>query len=148
MAPYNISTRALLITLKATGKSNDEITTLTGIPKRTINSVFARAIKRGFDPCQRPIQLKDEYLVDGMRSGRPSKQKEFAESVIDTVRTDRYGREKSCADIAGALSQSGLDILATTVWRVLRQAGYKKTKPTRKPGLTKKMRQDRLKWCL
>jgi hypothetical protein len=34
------------------------------------------------------------------------------------------------------------------VWRVLRAAGYNKTKPTRKPGLTKKMRQERLDWCL
>ncbi|KAF7575754.1 hypothetical protein PtrM4_010940 [Pyrenophora tritici-repentis] len=42
----------------------------------------------------------------------------------------------------------GYDVSPTTVWRVLKAAGYKKTKPTRKPGLTKKMRQDRLTWCL
>ncbi|PQM43535.1 hypothetical protein VC83_09662 [Pseudogymnoascus destructans] len=48
------------------------------------------------------------------------------------------------------LSQSlqGIDISATTTWRVLRTAGFRKTKPTRKPGLTKKMRAERLKWCL
>ncbi|KAI0569130.1 HTH-Tnp-Tc3-2 multi-domain protein, partial [Pyrenophora tritici-repentis] len=40
----------------------------------------------------------------------------------------------------------GYDVSPTTVWRVLKAAGYKKTKPTRKPGLTKKMRQDRLTW--
>ncbi|PZD22092.1 HTH-Tnp-Tc3-2 domain containing protein, partial [Pyrenophora tritici-repentis] len=53
---------------------------------------------------------------------------------------------KSCADIAGDLSLYGYDVSPTTVWRVLKAAGYKKTKPTRKPGLTKKMRQDRLTW--
>jgi hypothetical protein len=35
-----------------------------------------------------------------------------------------------------------------TIWRTLRGAGFKKTKPTRKPGLTKKIQQDRLDWCL
>jgi len=34
-----------------------------------------------------------------------------------------------------------------TVWRVLRKAGMKKTKPTRKPGLTKKMKEERLVFC-
>ncbi|PZD22185.1 HTH-Tnp-Tc3-2 domain containing protein, partial [Pyrenophora tritici-repentis] len=38
----------------------------------------------------------------------------------------------------------GYNISSTTVWRVLKAAGYNKTKPTRKPGLTKKMRQERL----
>ncbi|EFQ95129.1 hypothetical protein PTT_06957 [Pyrenophora teres f. teres 0-1] len=31
---------------------------------------------------------------------------------------------------------------------MLKAAGYNKTKPTRKPGLTQKMRQERLEWCL
>jgi transposase len=104
MAPYDISTRALVISLKATGKSNEEITFLTGIKKRTINDLFARAIKRGFDSCQRPIKIQDKYLEDASRSSRPSKQGEFLEKVVNSVRTDCYGREKSCANIAGALS--------------------------------------------
>lgn len=147
MAPHSIATRALILTLKATGKSNEEITGLTGIQKRTINSIFARAIERGFDPCRRPMKLEDSYLEDGYRSGRPSKQQAVSQRVVDSVRTDRYGREKSCADVAGALSQEGFNISATTVWRVLRKAGFKKTKPTRKPGLTKKMRDARYDWC-
>ena len=28
------------------------------------------------------------------------------------------------------------------------KAGFHKTKPTRKPGLTNKMKMERLKWCL
>ena len=35
-----------------------------------------------------------------------------------------------------------------TIWRCLKRLGFKKTKPTRKPGLTKKMKEDRLQWCL
>jgi hypothetical protein len=64
------------------------------------------------------------------------------------VRLDRYGREKSCADLAGELSEIGINISATTIWRILKNAGLRKTKPTRKPGLTKKMKADRLAWCL
>jgi len=35
-----------------------------------------------------------------------------------------------------------------TVWRILRKAGLRKTKPTRKPGLTIKMRKARLAFAL
>ncbi|KAK7188813.1 hypothetical protein PSPO01_04922 [Paraphaeosphaeria sporulosa] len=41
MPPHDLATRALIITLKATGKPNDEITGLTGISKWTINLIFA-----------------------------------------------------------------------------------------------------------
>jgi transposase len=149
MPIFDLATRALIIAYKADGKTNQEITGLTGAEKRTINSIYARAIERGFDPAIRPMKLENKHIEDAVRSGRPSKQQEASEKVVSLVRKDRYGREKSCADIAGDLSrQDGLDISATTVWRVLRKAGFKKTKPTRKPGLTKKMRAERLAWCL
>jgi len=64
--------------------------------------------------------------------------------VLTRVRRDRYGREKTWDDIASEL----LDISATTVWRALRGAGLKKTKHTRKLGLTDRMRTDRLNWGL
>jgi hypothetical protein len=41
-----------------------------------------------------------------------------------------------------------MHLSATIVWRVLREAGYHKTKPTRKPRLTQKMREERYKWAL
>ncbi|KAF2690103.1 hypothetical protein K458DRAFT_290342, partial [Lentithecium fluviatile CBS 122367] len=49
IASYNLSTYALVITLKATSKINNKITFLIGILKWIINLVFARAIKRGFN---------------------------------------------------------------------------------------------------
>ena len=57
-------------------------------------------------------------------------------------------REKSTTNITDALSEQGTEISARTVHRVLREAGFHKTKPTRKPGLTQKMRDQRLRWCL
>jgi transposase len=53
-----------------------------------------------------------------------------------------------CADLASALSQLGIEISATIIWRMLKKVGFCKTKPTRKPGLTKKMREEQYKWCL
>jgi len=138
----------LIIAYKADGKTNHEITGLIGAEKRRINLIYALAIKRGFDPAVRPLKLETKHVEDAPRSGRPSKQQQAFKKVVNLVRRDRYGREKTCADIAGELSQDGQDILALTVWRVLRKAGFKKTKPTRKPGLTKDIRQERLVWCL
>ena len=83
------------------------------------------------------------------RPGRPSKQtEELKQEVISKVRRDPYGREKSTADIAGELSLEGIQVSRVTIWRILKAAGFRKTKPTRKPGLTKKMKKDRLNWCL
>jgi len=69
-------------------------------------------------------------------------------SVIDKVRTNRYEREKTAADLAGDLSLEGIEISASTILWILKKAGFKKTKPTRKPGLTKKMKEARLQWYL
>jgi hypothetical protein len=66
---------------------------------------------------------------------------------MQKVKRDCYRREKSYADLAGDLSQEGIRIFATNVWRILKSAGFKTTKLTRKPGLTQRMREERLKWC-
>jgi len=152
MAPNtDLATRALIVTLKSPigGKTTSQISAFTGISTRQVNRIYARACERGFDPNELPLVLKDEWLEDAPRSGRPSKQTSTnIDIVISKVQLDRYGREKSCADIAGDLSRQGIDVSASTVRRILRSAGYRKTKPTRKPGLTKKMREERYQWCL
>ncbi|KAL6352059.1 hypothetical protein LRP88_14872 [Fusarium phalaenopsidis] len=152
MAPNtDIATRALVVSLKSPcgGKTTAEVIEITGLSKSTINDIYARAIARGFDPNHRPLIIRNSFLEDAPRPGRPTKQTEEAKkAVIAKVRRDRYGREKTCADIAGDLSLEGHNLSAITVWRILKAAGFQKTKPTRKPGLTKKMRQERYKWCI
>lgn len=152
MAPNtDIATRALIITLKSSfggAKTTPEVSCLTGIPARTVNSIYARAIERGFDPNVRPLDLKDEHLKDGVRLGRPSKDsQETRHLLLAKVRLDRYGREKTCAQLAGDLSNIGIEISGRSIARILNRMGFKKTKPTRKPGLTKKMREERLQWA-
>lgn len=151
MAPNtDIATRALIVTLKSPigGKTTAEVAEKTGFSTRQVNRIYARAIERGFDPNHMPLVIRDEWLQDAPRAGRPVKQTvEVRKEIIAKVRTDRYGREKACADIAGELSLQGVNISSTTIWRVLKKAGFRKTKPTRKPGLTKKMKAERLQWC-
>ncbi|KAH7471808.1 hypothetical protein FOMA001_g12984 [Fusarium oxysporum f. sp. matthiolae] len=150
--PTDIATRALVVTLKApagAAKTTAEIEEITGIPYRTINAIYARAIRQGFEPNERPLRLQDAWLQNAPRSGRPTKQtKETKELIFAKVSIDRYGREKSAADLAGELSLVGIDISKATVTSILKAAGYRKTKPTRKPGLTTKMKKERLEWCL
>ena len=104
MAPYDISTRALIISLKATRKSSNKINYLTKIPTQTINLIYGRAIMRGFDPAQQPLHIKDSYLENAPRSGRPSKQVNAAKKIVYTIRTNRYRQEKSYTNTTSALN--------------------------------------------
>ena len=143
----DIATRALIVTLKSplVGMKTADVVEKVGCSARQVQRIYARAISRGFDPNETPFVLKDEWLQDAPRSGRPTKQTpETTKAIIAKVQQNRYGRERSCADLAGELSQMGVDISSTTIWRILKRNGYRKTKPTRKPGLTKVMRAERL----
>lgn len=143
MPYYDTATRAQALSLKLFGASNDEIQRITGITPSTLNRIYDRAIERGFNPSE-SSQILDKHVEDAPKSGRPAKQSQHQADVIEKVRRDRYGREKTCEMIALEIGS----ISAMTVWRILRNAGFKKTKPTRKPGLTKAMKQARLEFCL
>ena len=143
--------RALIVTLKSPviGLSSADIFAQTRVSVSTVNQIYARAIERGFKPNIRPLIIKDKWVENTPYSGRPRKHTpENTEKVIAKVRKDRYGCEKSCADLTGELSAKGLNISAITIWRIFKLAGFNKTKLTRKPGLIKKMKEERLKWCL
>ncbi|ORY16323.1 hypothetical protein BCR34DRAFT_476625 [Clohesyomyces aquaticus] len=90
MVHYNNPTRSAVVVLKALGKPNHEITGVTGVEKRTINSIYARAIERGFDPSLRPLKLEEKHLEDAHRSGQPSKQSKVAQKVVNTPRRIQY----------------------------------------------------------
>jgi hypothetical protein len=73
MVVFNLDTRALIIAYKADSKTNQEITGITSTKKRTINSIYAQAINRGFDPAIRPLKLENKHVKDALRTKRPSK---------------------------------------------------------------------------
>ncbi|KAK2670227.1 hypothetical protein RAB80_014364 [Fusarium oxysporum f. sp. vasinfectum] len=85
MAPNtDIATRAFVVSLKApcSGKTTNEVAEITGLSVNLVNRIYARAIKRGFDPNVRPLILRNGYLEDTPRSGRPSKQTEETKELI------------------------------------------------------------------
>ncbi|KAI1519551.1 Transposase [Pyrenophora tritici-repentis] len=130
MAPNTDSyTRTLIVTLKSppVGKLTLQILELTSVNPRTVDRIYSRAIAAGFEPNVLPLKILLHHVQDASRSGRPAKQIE---------------------EVKDGLSLKGVEISASTVWRVLREAGYKKTKPTRKPRLTQEMRSARLKWAI
>ena len=105
--PIDSHTRAIVVFLKSPfgGKTTPEIAIQLDISPRTINDIYARAVKRGFDPNHKPFVLKPEYVQDAPRSGRPSKQTEdAAQAVLEEVCSYRYGRELPCTNLASLLS--------------------------------------------
>ena len=140
---YDSATRAQIVALRAYGISAADIAKTTQISERTIRDIYRRAVDRGFNPKSSPPLVLNTHVDDASRLGRPSKQTEDTKNaILEKVRRDRYGREKTCAYIAAGVE----GVSATTVWRILRASGLKKTKPTRKPGLTDKMKLERLKF--
>src|SRR5688572_1944706 len=106
---HDIATRSYVVALKSSGNmTTKEVAALTGLSERTIQDIFARAIKRGFDPAARPIVITDSMIADKAQAGRPTKKTaKVSKLVVDLIRRDRYGREKSCTDIAGDLRALG-----------------------------------------
>ena len=147
----DIATRAFVVSMKSPfgGKSTAEVAQITGLSVRQVNRIYGRAIERGFEPNEVPLVIRDAFLQDRPRTGRPKLQTpQMIESTASIVRASKEGRALTCADIAGELSKLGIEISRETVRRALKASGFRKSKPTRKPGLTAAMRKKRLDWCL
>jgi transposase len=129
MVLYDTAQRAAALGLKVYGASNKEIERQTGVKTRALNYIFKKAEQCGFDPAIDKV-LRDVHAIDSTRSGRPLIQTDDTEGrVLAAARQDRYGRDKTCDQIA---AEQGVGSMA--VWRILQSAGFKKTKPTRKPA--------------
>ncbi|ETS88182.1 hypothetical protein PFICI_02010 [Pestalotiopsis fici W106-1] len=44
-------------------------------PPSTINTIYRVAVSRGFDPNSPKLVIKDEFFLEGKRSGRPRKNR-------------------------------------------------------------------------
>jgi hypothetical protein len=111
MPSIDLAIRAQVVALRAVNYPDSEIHQITGVSPRSIRNIYERAIKRGFDPSQRPQPVLSEYVADAPRSGRPGKQAAKTDEVLSKVRCDRFGREKSCEYLAKELG----NISSTTV---------------------------------
>ena len=148
----DIYTRTLITTLEspAYGKIKAQISELTGVKPRTVDCVYSRAIQAGFEPNVLPLKILKQHVQDAPRSGRHIQQTaEAIQQIVDHVRRDRYRREKTCTDLASDLSRLlGIKLSRSTIYRVLKTTGFRKTKLARKSGLTQKMKDERLRWAL
>jgi transposase len=140
---HDIATRVQALALYEEGITIKRIMEITGLSRSTIYDLRKKARKRGYDPTvSRIILLK--YVEDAPRSGRPTKATEEQKAeLLDHVRKDRTGREKSTAELGELIGVS-----PRTAHRILRNAGLVKRKPTWKPGLTPAMREARLQFAL
>ena len=140
---FSLAQRAQCLTLIIEGFSGREIEKKTSIKPSSQTYLKKRAFERGFRPDQDP-RILDYYIQDGARSGRPKEiQLEMENAVLDSVRADRAGREKSSEVLA---FEQGIS--SSSVLRILRKHGLSSVKPTRKPGLNSQQRQARLQFCL
>lgn len=80
MVLYDTATRAQALTLKLAGFSNDQVQQITGIHPRTVLLILDRAVERGLD-LAKPVIL-DIHVQDAPRSGRPSKQADVKEDIL------------------------------------------------------------------
>ncbi|EMD90697.1 hypothetical protein COCC4DRAFT_186441 [Bipolaris maydis ATCC 48331] len=116
MAPNtDICTRALIVTLKSPfgGKSTNQISEITGISPRTIDSIYGRACQRGFEPNAPTIKLLPEYLEDAPRAGRPRKQEDIHETTLEKYsRLQRFIRYRIESPQSSGLQQDEADAQA------------------------------------
>ncbi|KAF4339552.1 hypothetical protein FBEOM_6546 [Fusarium beomiforme] len=98
--PTDIATRAMVVALMApTGgaKTTVEIHALTGLPIQTIRNIYARAIRRGFEPNERPVRLINAWLED---TPRPTNRlQETGHLVITKAMMDSHGSGRATANV-------------------------------------------------
>jgi transposase len=69
---HSITLRAQALTFLGIGYTYAKTSEITGIPAGTLKDLKKRARDRGWDPAVDP-RMRDEYVADAKRSGRPSK---------------------------------------------------------------------------
>lgn len=104
----DIGVRACAVLLKSPrfGWSSTAISDLFGndesgkrkFPPATINAIYRRTVKRGFDPTSSTMVMKDEWFADGPRSGRPRKHpKKNAKNEEPAPSASASGQQHSAA---------------------------------------------------
>ncbi|KAF2195798.1 hypothetical protein K469DRAFT_543215, partial [Zopfia rhizophila CBS 207.26] len=99
----------------------------TGLGRSTIKDIVKEAKARGYDPeVSKTVTMA--HVINKPCSGRPCKgDEETQQVIIKKVTLNRYRQEKGYKQIANKLNEiRPLDnlISATTVWRLLRTAGF------------------------
>jgi hypothetical protein len=106
----------------------------TGLVKSTIYRIKKITYEHGFDPAKDNV-FKDEFFEDASCFGRPKIiTTEVATKVLEEVKKDREGREKTSRELGYSAGISEMSVL-----RILHANKIRKWKPTWKPDLTQAM---------
>jgi transposase len=116
-----------------------KVAEIMGMTPVTVYRIVKRARDRGYNPDVN-VHIREEYVPDAQRSGRPKEiTPAIEQSIIDSVTKDRAGREKSAEFLAYEAGISHSSCLS-----ILKRHNFSSCKPTWKPGLTDDARRGRL----
>lgn len=131
---HTTAERIQALALIEEGVPVDRVTTVSGMSKASIYRLQKTARARGYDPTV-SRKLKDEYVQDAPRSGRPKKlspeQEQQLLEVLQNNRTAGNGNtpEKTMQQLA---SEAGIS--SVSVYRIMRKHGLQKPKAAGGPG--------------
>jgi transposase len=143
MAPVDVGVRIQALACLELGYTPAQIEAYLGVSKSAIYRFRRIAIDRGYNP-QESKKILLEYLVDAPRSGRPTKVTEAIEaSIVSTLSQNSTTRSFTSEKLGLQFHLS-----ASTIKRTRKRKGYRKVKPTIKPGLTDAMKEARFQFAL
>src|SRR3982751_4744530 len=91
----DIPTRSLICGLKAPagrGLPYKDVAHITGVPRKTCNDIYNRAVSRGFNLYQMPLVITKAHVADASGTGRPAKRTlEVIQKVTKAILRDRFG---------------------------------------------------------
>ena len=143
MARTDIGIRIQALALLEVGYTPAQIQAYLGVSIPSIYRFRRTAIERGYNPLESKKILL-EYLTDAPRSGRPPKVTEAIENSIVSA----ISKNSTTRSLTGQALGLQFGVSAKTVQRVLKRKGYRKVKPTIKPGLTTAMMEARYQFAL
>ncbi len=138
------------MTLFELGISKEYILDKTKVSLRTCQRLRAKALEAGWQ-CYPFTPPQPHHVSDKPRSRRLTIPYSVHARVLKCVTRNPTTRQWSCAMIAGDVSvEPGFytTVSPSTVYRVLKQNGYKSYKRTIKPRLNQEQIDARYKWCL
>jgi hypothetical protein len=124
-----------------------EIWDQTKVSRASVYKIRTKAVSHGW---KEGSIIEIEYVDDAPRSRRPKTSTATTLFIIEVVTKNSTTRGWSCARIAQEVSSTcrRQPVSASTVYRVLKENGYRVFKRIVKPGLQEEDKAARLKWCL
>lgn len=130
---HSNETISVILALHSAGKSQGKIADCVKIPKSTVTRILQRALKNPNEPYRKT-----------KRVGRSTKLNAWSQRAL-IRHVERFPHDNIAA--LGTPSKSGHTLSRGTIRSYLKTAGYLRFKARRKPFLTQKHMEARLRWA-